>query len=298
MPRVDRHEGALVSPIQSLEEYFREGGVSIVQAAFAHTYFVHPDAVREKTPYFPDRARQSREHYPGLFKGQSANWQAGDGRPVVLDDNSRAQKAWEKYTGTRLSRRSGYGVRHIWGNPHNPEAFTAGWNMCYMPYWAGMLTEEQHPHAELQKAIRQASWFLFFADNPVCNPPEFVCDPLMDLDQVLEGRPLLVLRHEPRTCRSGRTRRAGGTATLPIDLEPPDPREFLAAVLHTKEAWLQVSYSDGHKEVRRWDARKIGPSSNVLGNLRSRPEFRAANWQRNGIARLQVSIEHPSGTGE
>ena len=174
------HTGELISAIQSLEEYFRDGGVSIVESAFTHTYFVHPDAVREKTPFFPDRVRRSREHYPKLDKGAGSTWD-GDGRAVVLDDNSRAQMAWERYTGQKLSRRSGYGLRHIWGNTHNPEAFTAGWNICYMPFWAGMLTEDQHPHLELQQAIRQASWDLFFARDPVCPCPDFVEDPGFDL---------------------------------------------------------------------------------------------------------------------
>ena len=135
----------LVPAIQSLEDYFREGETSIIQAAFKHTYFVHPDAVLNRTPYFPERARRSREHYPGIDKGERATWKGGDGRDIILDDNSRAQMAWERYTGHRLIRKSGYGVRHIWGNTHNPSAFTAGWNLCYMPFWAGMLTEEQHP---------------------------------------------------------------------------------------------------------------------------------------------------------
>ena len=297
MPRIVQHDGDLVSPIDSLEKYFRDGGVSIIQAAFAHTYFVDPDAVRNKTPYFPDRARQSREHYPGLNKGQSTNWQAGDGRPLVLDDNSRAQMAWERYTGSQLSRGSGYGVRHIWGNTHNPEAFTAGWNICYMPFWAGMLTEEQHPHSELQKAVRQASWFLFFAENPVCQPPGFVHDPQLDLDELLAGTPLLVLRRDARKHNLGRNPRSGGSATLPITMEPPDSHDFKTALLTAKKAWLQVSYTDGRKEVRPWDAQKIKPSSNVLGNLRSKREFRAANWQKNGIASLRVTIEHPASTG-
>ncbi len=123
--------------------------------------------VRERTPFFPDRARRSREHYPNLDKGAQATWDAGDGREVILDDNSRAQMAWERYTGHRLARGSGYGIRHIWGNTHNPEAFTAGWNLCYIPFWAGMLTEDQHPYVELQRAVRQASWDLFFSQNPV-----------------------------------------------------------------------------------------------------------------------------------
>lgn len=186
------HTGALVSPIQSLERYFRDGGVSIIQAAFAHSYFVHPDQVRARTPYYPDHARRSREHYPGLDKGKIATW-PDDGRQVRLDDNQRAQMAWEKYTGSKLERGSGYGVRHIWGEPWNPDAFTAGWNLCYMPFWAGMLTESQHQHPELNQAIRQASWDLYFRENPVCQPPDFVADPEIDLAAILQGQPLLIL---------------------------------------------------------------------------------------------------------
>ncbi len=187
--------GLSISAIQSLEHYFREGGVSIVQAAFAHTYFVHPDRVREKSPFYPDRARFSRTHYPGLRKGSTAKW-SGDGREVRLDDNQYAQNAWERYTGHPIARGSGYGLRHIWGNPWDPDAFTAGWNFCYMPFWAGMLTERQHPHPKMQEAIRQASWNLYFRDNPVCQPPEFVENPRLDLSLMLAGQPILVLYRE------------------------------------------------------------------------------------------------------
>ena len=292
LPRIRIHTGDLVSPIRSLTDYFREGGVSIIQAAFNHTYFVHPDAVRRETPYFPDRVRRSREHYPGLDKGESATWNAGDRRQVILDDNSHAQMAWARYTGHRLERGTGYGVRHIWGNTHNPNAFTAGWNLCYMPFWAGMLTEEQHPHPELQQAIRQASWDLFFFGNPVCEPPDFVEDPGMDLNAVLEGRPLLVLSREARE-GSQPPRRSGQVSPLPIILEPANSSDFLDSLLRTKEAWLEVSYTDGRKEVRRWNAQRMRRSSNVIGNLRSRPEFRAGTWQKKDIASLRVSIERP-----
>lgn len=187
------HTGDLVPPIHSLECYFRDGGTSIVRAAFAHSYFVHPDRIRERTPYYPDRARKSKKHYPGLDRGKVTTWE--DGRQVRLDVNQWAQMAWEKYTGCKLERGSGYGVRHIWGNPWNPDAYTAGWNLCYMPFWAGMLTEDQHQHEELTKAIQQASWELYFRESPVCPPPNFVVSPGLDLETVLEGQPLQILAH-------------------------------------------------------------------------------------------------------
>ena len=289
----------IVPAIQSLEEYFREGGASIIQAAFQHTYFVHPEAVLNRTPYFPERARYSRQHYPGIGKGQSTIWKDGDGREIILDDNSRGQMAWERYTGSRLARRSGYGVRHIWGNTYNPDAFTAGWNLCYMPFWAGMLTEDQHPLPELQNAIRQASWDLYFSDTPVCEVPDFVSDPGIDLPALLDGTPLMVLSREYRDVdpepaqqrhRVPRERRH----TLPITLEPPNSDDFLDALLRTKKAWIQVTYQDGRTEVQPWNAGNMKSTSNVIGNLRSRPEFRSDAWQRNGIASVRVTIKEPA----
>ena len=293
-PNFRIYSEGFVPAIQSLEDYFRNGGASIVQAAFQHTYFVHPEVVLERTPMFPERARRSREHYPGIDKGQRATWTAGDGREIILDDNSRAQMAWERYTGSRLARRSGYGVRHIWGNTHNPEAFTSGWNLCYMPFWAGMLTEDQHPHPDLQLAIRQAAWDLFFSDTPVCDPPDFVSDPGLDLDEILVGNPLLILSRTSSSTAPHSPRRKGQDATLPITLEPPNSEDFLSDLLRTKKAWIQVSYQDGRKEVRLWNATQMKPTSNVLGNLRSKPEFRNNTWQQKGIASLRVSIEHPA----
>ena len=292
--RIRIHAGELVSPIESLESYFREGGASVLQAAFAHTYFVHPDEVLRKTPFFPEHARRSREHYPGLDKGARATWDEGDGRTVFLDDNSRAQMAWERYTGHKLARRSGYGVRHIWGNTHNPNAFTAGWNLCYMPFWAGMLTEDQHPHRELQQAVRQASWDLFFSHKPDL-APDFVENPGLDLDTALSRSPLLILHRETRSTSVRSDRRLGQYSPLPITLDPSKPQVFLDSLLKTKQAWIEVLYQDGRKDVRRWEATSMKPSSNVIGNLRSRPEFRAGAWRKHGITSVRVSIEHPRG---
>ena len=62
-----------------------------------------------------------------------------------------------------------------------------------MPFCAGMLTQRQHPHPELEKAVRQAAWDLYFRRDPVCIPPDFVTDPGIDLNAILRGQPLLIL---------------------------------------------------------------------------------------------------------
>jgi hypothetical protein len=113
---------------------------------------------------------------------------------VILGDNARAQMAWAKYTGRPIERGSGYGVRHIWGNPWDPDAFTAGWNLCYMPYWLGMLTEDQHQHPEVARVIQQVSFDLYFRERPVCARPEYVRDPGMDLAALVAANPVRLLR--------------------------------------------------------------------------------------------------------
>ena len=73
-----------------------------------------------------------------------------------------------------------------------------------MPFWAGTLTERQHPHPELESAVRQAAWNLYFRDDPVCDPLEFVTDPGIDLDAKLDRQPILLLigRRSPTDSRS------------------------------------------------------------------------------------------------
>ena len=234
MARTHIYTDDLVSPIRSLESYLQKGGVTIIQAAFEHSFFAHPNNVREKTPRFPDRARYSREHYPGLNKGDRTTWKERD---VRLDDNSSAQRAWVAYSGRPIERGSGYGVRHIWGHPWNPDAFTAGWNLCYMPFWAGMMTEEQHPHPDLKQAIRQAAWDLYFREDRVCEPLDFVKDPGVDLESVLGEQPLLIL--------AGKT-----TGVTTSALSPDSSYEAIVARVKEIRSERHQSWSNIHKAAR------------------------------------------------
>ncbi len=44
--------------------------------------------------------------------------------------------------------------------------------------------------------------------------------------------------------------------------------------MRSGKAEIVTTYSDGRKEVEVWKAVKFTPESNVIGNLRSRPNFR------------------------
>ena len=136
------------------------------------------------------------------------------------------------------------------------------------------------------------AWDLYFSDNPVCEVPDFVNDRGIDLAARLDGTPLMVLSREsrdaaPRTPQQRQRESIGPRPSLPITLEPPNSEDFLDALLRTKKAWIQVIYQDGRTEVQPWNAGNMRPSSNVMGNLRSRHEFRSGAWQKNKISSVK-----------
>ena len=104
----------------------------------------------------------------------------------------------------------------------------------------------------------------------------------------------LVLNQEGNASAAKQARRGGQGSTLPITLDPQDSSDFLDALLRTKEAWLEESHRDGHKEFHRWDASRMQQSSNVISNLRSKTRYRQGMWQKLGIVSLRVSIERPT----
>ncbi|MCB0878817.1 MAG: hypothetical protein KDC46_07535 [Thermoleophilia bacterium] len=90
---------------------------------------------------------------------------------------------------------------------------------------------------------------------------------------------------------AGRGRPANATAgVLPITLHPANSEAFKRALFEQKVATIEITYEDGRLETKPWYANRFSMSSNVYGNLRSRPEFRAGEWQTRGIASLHVRV--------
>lgn len=78
---------------------------------------------------------------------------------------------------------------------------------------------------------------------------------------------------------------------LPIGLNPNTEEDFKHRLLLTKTAYITVFYKNGTSKQKIWNAQRFKESSGVLGNLRSRPEFRNGEWQKLGIEKVLVSID-------
>jgi hypothetical protein len=80
--------------------------------------------------------------------------------------------------------------------------------------------------------------------------------------------------------------------TLNIELIPSDTFEFKELLLKYKSAYMSIFYNDGTKEVKEWNASNMTDKSDIIRNLRSRPDFRQGNWQKLNIKRVEVEINY------
>ncbi|AUC15796.1 hypothetical protein BTO06_11835 [Tenacibaculum sp. SZ-18] len=78
---------------------------------------------------------------------------------------------------------------------------------------------------------------------------------------------------------------------LPIELNPSTEYEFKRRLLLTKTAYITTFYKNGTSKQKVWNANRFKETSGVLGNLRSRPEFRNGEWQKLEIEKVLVSID-------
>lgn len=79
-------------------------------------------------------------------------------------------------------------------------------------------------------------------------------------------------------------------ARLPIILIPNDIEKFKKILLINKKATITTYYKDGTYIKKYWTAENMTSDSNILGNLRSRPEFRKENWQKLKIEKVVVEV--------
>jgi hypothetical protein len=81
-------------------------------------------------------------------------------------------------------------------------------------------------------------------------------------------------------------------SVLPIELIPNKNEVFLKTLLKTKRATITTFFKNGTKESKIWKAERMTANSDVIGNLRSRVEYRNGNWQMANIVKVVVEVNN------
>jgi len=90
--------------------------------------------------------------------------------------------------------------------------------------------------------------------------------------------------------RPTRRPEADSSEALRFEFDPSPANVFKAELLKNKMAKMTLHYQNGHTEDRIWNAANFTETANLIGNLRSRPQFRQGEWQRRGISWIEVKI--------
>ena len=88
--------------------------------------------------------------------------------------------------------------------------------------------------------------------------------------------------------------RYDGDDLLPIFLIPENQDEFKSAFLASGRAEIREYYADGSQKSKTWKRRMssgFSKTSNIIGNLRSRGEYRSGTWQESGLVRIEVEVK-------
>lgn len=94
----------------------------------------------------------------------------------------------------------------------------------------------------------------------------------------------------------GATSSARRSGALPITIFPSDKRDFAKRFMETGYAVIRTTYFDGSQKEQGWYKKGFSQTSDVITNLRSRPEFRQGKWQSAGIKEVFAYIPDETGS--
>jgi hypothetical protein len=228
-----------------------------------------PVAESCKTPIHPT-VRRAR---PG--KGEKRGRTEEGGR---FDDNSYAKQALK--SALKPLKFEEFAVCHIWPNTCYDERYhTVLANLVLLPSALASLTDHDR---RIEQCLQYRSWELYRWH------PEGTAQP-----QKPEGYPdnwREPIAPPPKSEKKSRRTKQPSSKILPITLIPSDPKDFKKAFIKRGEATIYVTYSNGRVESASWKMIRFNENSDVIGNIRSRPQFRSGEWQRRGITKVVVKV--------
>lgn len=182
------------------------GYSSVVAAVARHTVFLHPDTVAQTRgqALFPTIRDMSRRRQFGVLD---------NGRRVLFDDNKSPTDAFLWAAGMRRGRDVQF--NHVWTEAHNPDTYTALWNLFASPAFLAKTTDTSN-HPEVTAALRFHAFDLY-GHRPAAepDPPEpkgyrdlvwaAFTDPVADLEGAIRAR----LKTTPKSSTTIACRRFG-----------------------------------------------------------------------------------------
>lgn len=281
--------------MDGIEELFRiSQELSIdLRKLIANTAIFAPEdaveALRERDYIMYPHIRRAKTS-AGERRGERIN-------KVLLDDNTYPNRGLKtilaKYTGTPYDQWKNWTVCHVWPRTcYDTRYHTALPNLVMLPspiaglsdYYEPVIKDLQFRSYSLFKWYPKSSGSdIYHVPQPEQGYPQTwkICQfytPIASIDQNQIGGNTSKCIEESKL--------------LPINFDP-DLSSFKTTLINTHRAEIVIYYSDGDVCVKQWTASRFTADSDIIGNLRSRREFRQGIWQRAGIERITVRAHLP-----
>jgi len=253
-----------------------------LEALVAETaIWAHPN-VHERLIFKGSAAR-----YPHIRRVKAGKEKRGQNDAGLrFDGNSYANNTIKWAIGANHKDIHGYETCHIWPKTCYDERYhTAVANLVLLPRALAGLTDHL-PHIQQMLQYRAYTLYNWYPEEfgiPVC--PEGYSDVWRPPES-----DILETKKRSNGIKKESVKSSFEEFVLPIFLDPKNQEDFKRALLVHRLAEIEIFYADGQQKKQIWNANKFKSSSNVLGNLRSRPEFRQGKWQKLGITKILVSI--------
>jgi len=233
----------------------------------------------------PANTEATKAAYPSIRRARS-----GERRGTVsaggirFDDNTYANKVLKDKV-SHLGKFEGFAVCHIWPQTCYDERYhTMPANLVLLPRELAGLTD--HNRA-VEQCLQYRAWELYgWCPDGQAQPEK----PANYPGNWREPVPKPISTKQPGTRPTRSATNGRGRDILPIILDPSDSEVFRNAFIKQGRARLSIHYEDGRIENEEWLCQRFGASSNVIGNLRSKPKFRSGMWQRLGIEKVFIRV--------
>lgn len=106
------------------------------------------------------------------------------------------------------------------------------------------------------------------------------------IDEAVQLTGLPVLTPIQKSYVSGNTKK--NSQDVPVILIPSNPDDFKEELLKKKTANITLTYADGSVHYSVWKANNFDQSSNVMGNIKSRPFWRTRKTE--GLVEVKIEI--------
>jgi hypothetical protein len=258
--------------LKVLESSAASLGIDLTSLVAANCFWAPCDPVAlATTPMFPN-VRRARK---GGARGRTGS------EGAILDDNTKANSGIK-----RLLRHVGkfvdFAVCHIWDKTcYDTRYHTLPANLVLLPRALAGLTDH-HPH--VIACLRYRAWELYKwypdgEEQPV-RPDNYP-------KNWQQPRPLIQAKKSSMRPRSG----ASSGVVLPVFFQPETPSEFKTEFLERRKALIEVHFQDGSVTTKTWIAHRFNENSNLIGNIRSRSDFRGNCWVEKKITKVLVKVD-------